>query len=455
MGVNSERVDLSLGQKEFFEKYNRNKTVAFYTLGCKVNQYETEAMRELFVGRGYEVVDFESPSDVYVINTCSVTSIGEKKSRQIIRRAQKENPNAFIAVVGCYSQVSPGDVKSIGGIDLILGTNRRSEIVDLVESCRGEVCLVNNVLKKQEFEELKISSQNDRTRAYVKIQDGCDSFCSYCIIPYARGPVRSRDKESIVEECVRLIDNGYKEVVLTGIHISSYGKDLGDTNLLDLIKTLNSSLKYGRIRLGSLEPRIINEEFVRGIAECEKLCEHFHISLQSGSDSVIKRMNRKYTTKDYLNAVNLLKSAYNNVAVTTDIIAGFPGETEEEFKETIEFIKKVGFYNVHVFPYSERKGTPAAKMEQLPKKVREERARKISEVVRIERQKFLQSQIGKTLEVLFEREEDNGIYEGHSRSYINVRAGFPEDISGKIFDVLIEEAKDGYLVGKVLYNNNF
>ena len=329
------------------------KKVAFYTLGCKVNQYETEAMIELFEHAGYEHVQSEEYADVYVINTCTVTHMSDRKSRQYIRRVKKKNPNSVIAVVGCYSQVAPEEILDIEEVNLVMGTNDRRHIVEKVEAvtCNDKVSTVDDIMKVKEFEEIEITQTNGRTRAFMKIQDGCDRFCTYCIIPYARGRVRSRDLDNIVEEVKLLASKGYKEVVLTGIHVASYGKDIKDkeVKLLDVIKAVNEIDGIERIRTSSVEPILFTDEFVEEISKMDKVCPHFHLSLQSGCDATLDRMNRRYTTAEYREIVERLREKMPDVAITTDVIVGFPGETNEEFKQTYEFLKDIELSQMHIF----------------------------------------------------------------------------------------------------------
>ena len=358
------------------------KKVAFYTLGCKVNQYETEAMLELFEKEGYEKAETEDYADVYVINTCTVTHMSDRKSRQYIRRMKKKNPDAIIAVVGCYSQVSPEEILSIDEVNLVMGTNDRKKIVEEVKKIDAsrKVSTVDDIMKVKAFEEIEINKTNGKTRAFMKIQDGCDRYCSYCIIPYARGRVRSRDLESIVKEVENLASNGYKEVVLTGIHVASYGKDIKDSDikLLDVIKQINDIEGIERIRLSSVEPILFTDEFVEAVSTMDKVCPHYHLSLQSGCDETLKRMKRRYTTEEYKAIVDRLRAAIPNVSITTDVIVGFPGETNEEFDKTYEFLKDIELTHMHVFKYWPRKGTPAATMEnQVDPSTKHDRSEKL------------------------------------------------------------------------------
>lgn len=418
------------------------KSVSFCTLGCKVNQYETEAMITLFKERGYEIKSFEDFCDIYVINTCTVTGTGERKSRQMIGRAHKKNPDALICVAGCYSQVSPEDVKKLPGVGIVIGTKDRAKIVDMAEEflkTGKKEAKISDILKQREFERLWITSYEDKTRAFVKIEEGCTEFCSYCIIPYARGPVRSRPLEDIEKEVRTLSKNGYREIVLTGIHIGSYGRDLENTSLIDAVKTVNAIDGIERIRLGSVEPRVLDENFVREISKMEKVCDHFHISLQSGCDKTLRNMNRKYTTKEYKDAVERLRNAFENPAITTDIITGFPMETDEDFEVSLKFMEDVRFSEVHVFPYSPRKGTKAAMMDgQVEKKTREKRAKIMIEKAKELHREYVKSFENTTQSVLFEQHIGDGIYEGHMTNYIKVRMESCEDISHRILNVKLK-----------------
>ncbi|NLJ87811.1 MAG: tRNA (N(6)-L-threonylcarbamoyladenosine(37)-C(2))-methylthiotransferase MtaB [Epulopiscium sp.] len=430
-------------------------TAAFYTLGCKVNQYETEALIELFKNKGYEIVTFGEYADVYVINTCTVTNLGDRKSRQMIRKAKKINPSSIVAVVGCYVQVAPEKVESIDEVNIIIGTDERHRIVDLIEQYKKEqnnISLVKDIMKVKEFEELSITELEGRTRAYLKIQEGCNQYCSYCIIPYARGPVRSRKAKNIMNEVIKLVDNGFKEIVLTGIHVASYGKDLEDINLLKLLEMVHTIKGLERIRLSSIEPSIVNHEFVDTIKSLDKICPHFHLSLQSGCDETLRRMNRRYTTKDYKEAVELLRANIKDIAFTTDIIVGFPGESEEEFNKSYQFVEEIAFSQIHVFKYSPRNGTPAAKMKsQIAPEIKEERSRKMIQLANVLQNKFLNQQIGKTIEVLFEDELENnkGFYEGHTPNYLKVEVFSKEDIRNKILPVTIEAVKNNSLIANI------
>lgn len=428
------------------------KKVGFHTLGCKVNQYETQAMIEMFKKAGYEVVDFEQFADIYVINTCTVTSFGDKKSRQVIRRAQRSNPEAIIAVVGCYSQISPEEVEKIEGVDVIAGTGERAKIVQLIESAdkAKKVRSVTDIMKQREFEETGFITYSERTRAFIKIQEGCDSFCSYCIIPYARGPVRSRSKEGILNEVESLGDNGFKEIVLTGIHLTSYGKDIKNTSLIEIVEEINHIPSIQRIRLGSLEPNFVTEESIAKIKSIQKLCPHFHISLQSGSDSVLRRMNRKYTAKEYRDKVEMLRAHIPDVSVTTDIMVGFPGETGEEFKETYDFLESLSLSKTHVFKYSPRKGTPAASYpNQVDFKTKEERSNLLLKLSNKKETEFCSKFVGRVMEVLFEQESDfqKGYLEGHTGNFIRVAAKAGENILGEFGQVKLARVEKDLIIG--------
>lgn len=426
------------------------KSVASYALGCKVNQYESEAIAELFEEKGYDVVGIDDKADVYVINTCTVTNFGDKKSRQLIRKVKRQNPDALVAVVGCYAQTAPDEVMKIEGVNIVIGTKDRKEIVSIVENYHDNKPEnhVSPIMKEREFEHLKIHKLKNRTRAYLKIQDGCSQFCSYCIIPYARGPIRSRDPEDIMEEVNVLAQNGFKEIVLTGIHVASYGKDIKNIDLLGIIKRVHEVEGIERIRFSSIEPNIITEEFVSEIVKLKKVCHHFHLSLQSGCDKTLKDMNRKYTTEKYYDAVCILRKYMSDVAITTDIIVGFPGETEEDFNESYEFAKKVQFSKIHVFPYSPKKGTPAAeRKDQILNSIKQERSKKLIELSDKMANDFMSKYIDKSVEVLFERNINENQYEGHTGNYIKVVGSSCEDVSNKIVNVKIKSVEYEHIVG--------
>ena len=429
------------------------KTAAFYTLGCKVNQYETEAVSELFSNNGYKIVPFSDKADYYIINTCSVTSMSDRKSRQVIRRAKKTNPDAVIAVMGCYSQTAPDEVLDIDGVNLVLGTKDKGSIINLVKSLTASDKLnaVTSVKDNHEYENLTVTRTADRTRAYIKIQDGCSQFCSYCIIPYARGPIRSRCEADIISEVETLADAGYQEIVLTGIHAASYGKDLEGTSLAVLLNKLDKIDKIKRIRLSSIEPMTLNAQFVEDIKGCKKLCPHFHISLQSGCDATLKRMNRHYTTAQFEEVVEGLRSAFSDCAITTDIMTGFAGETDEEFADTLEFVKRIAFSEAHIFQYSQRRGTPAARRpDQVSPVIKEQRSKEIISVTEKSKTEFLKRHTGKVMEVLFETVTPDGLYEGKTANYITVHAGADTDVRGKFKNVMLGDVKDGIIFGKTV-----
>ncbi len=429
------------------------KKVAFYTLGCKVNQYETEAMKELFISCGYELCDFDEYSDIYVINTCTVTSMSDRKSRQIIRRAKKHNPNSIVAVTGCYAQTNPDAVLEIEDVNIIIGTKDRKKIVELCESVENDnkISYVSDIMKTHDFEDLEISHYSERTRAYIKIQEGCNQFCSYCIIPYARGPIRSRNTDKILSETKKLADNAYTEIIYTGIHVASFGLDRGKAELADLLKQANKIDGIKRIRLSSIEPMTLNKDFIDSISECDKLCPHFHISLQSGCDETLKRMNRKYTTSEYKEIVEGLRSNYPDVAITTDIMTGFPGETDEEFSKTLEFVKEISFADAHIFQYSPRKGTPAAKRDdQISPDIKEKRSKQLISICNKSKNAFISSYIGKTMEVLFEQPAKNIYFEGKTSNYITVYVKTKENLQGIYKNVLIEEVKNSIAYGTII-----
>ena len=429
------------------------KKVAFYTLGCKVNQYETEAMLEMFKKNGYVQVESEDFADVYVINTCTVTHMSDRKSRQYIRRMKKKNPDAIIAVVGCYSQVSPEEILDIEEVNLVMGTNERRQIVEEIKKIDAskKVSTVDDIMKVRAFEEIEISQSNGKTRAFMKIQDGCDRFCTYCIIPYARGgKVRSRNIDSILEEANKLANNGYKEIVLTGIHVASYGKDLRQEQitLLNVIKEIDKIDGIKRIRLSSVEPVLFTDEFVSEVSKMEKVCPHYHLSLQSGCDETLKRMNRRYTTKEYKTIVDRLRENIPNVAITTDVIVGFPGETNDEFNKTYEFLKDIELSQMHIFKYSPRKGTPAATMEnQIDPQMKQFRSEKLLSLDKENFNKFASKFIDKELDVLFESNVVDGMYEGLTTNYIRVVVPSEKDIQGEILKVKITKVKEEYVEG--------
>ena len=398
---------------------------AIYTLGCKVNQYETQAMEAELTRRGHTLVPFDGEADAYIINTCTVTAVSDKKSRQMIRQARKRSPHAIVAVCGCYAQTDPEAVEALE-VDLVMGTNDRMGFLDRLEALSpdgGQVVDVDDALRRRTFERLPAGGLEGRTRAMLKVEDGCVNFCTYCIIPYARGPIRSLPADEAAAQAAKLAQEGYKELVLTGIEISSWGRDLeGKPELMDLIEAVCAAAPDCRVRLGSLEPRTITEDFCRRGAVIPNLCPHFHLSMQSGCDSVLKRMNRKYDTARYYESVRLLREHFDRPGITTDLIVGFPGETEEEFAQTLDFVQKCAFSAMHIFPYSRRTGTPAAAMAgQCSNAVKEDRAHRAGEVARQLHQTWLESWVGQTLPVLFEEEKD-GLWRGHAPNYTEVFA---------------------------------
>ena len=437
------------------------KTVSFYTLGCKVNQYETNAMEQQFIKNNYEIVENTQKADIYVINTCTVTNMAERKSRQMLRRVKEINPSAVLVVCGCYAQVAKNELEQIPEIDIILGINEKNEIVQIVENYMGKMAEqdkrsqeaeIDDVSKQKEFLDFGDVTYTEKNRAVVKVQDGCNMFCSYCIIPYARGRIRSRKIESVVSEIKKIAKEEIKEVVITGIHVASYGKDFDNENtskkirLIDLLEAINKIDGIDRIRLSSLEPTIVDEEFATRLSKLDKICDHFHLSLQSGCDETLKRMNRKYTTQIYRDAVATLRKYYPEASFTTDVIVGFPGETGEEFAKTYEFLKEIDFYRLHVFKYSPRRGTVAEKMpNQIDGNKKEERSNKLIELSNSTENKHNQSYIGKTVKVLFEEFED-GFFKGHTTNYMMVKVAGEEEQSdkfvNKILDVKIKENND-------------
>ncbi len=429
------------------------KTAAFHTLGCKVNTYDTEAMMELFEKAGYQIVDFEKQSDVYIINTCTVTNVGDKKSRQMIRKAKRQNQDAIVVVTGCYAQTSPEELKKIPEVNIILGNKDRNSIVHLVEQLKTSgknINIVQDIMQTKEYEELKITKVKGRTRAYIKIQEGCSNFCSYCIIPYARGPVRSRSVENIIAEGKEIASQGYKEIVITGINVSSYGKDLIDISLIDVLKALDKIEGIERIRLGSLEPLLLDEKFIRGLKEIKKICDHFHLSLQSGSDETLKVMNRKYDKDEYKYIVDGIRQSFPSASLTTDIMVGFPGESEENFQESYEFIQRIGFSKLHVFKYSKRQGTPAATMNnQIPEVIKEERSKKIIALSTEIQNRYNNQFLFAKMEVLFEQKskEDYNMYQGHTKNYILVKAYSEKDIINQTLPVELRKVKQDYVEG--------
>lgn len=431
------------------------KKAAFYTLGCKVNQYETEAMTESFENAGYEIVDYSEFADVYIINTCTVTNMGDRKSRQIIRRARENNHGALVAVVGCYSQIAPGEVLEIPEVSLVVGTDERSRMVELVEYAmekEEKLNMVSDIMKVREFEEMSIKSYKSRTRAFLKIQEGCDQYCTYCIIPYARGHIRSRKPDSITAEVKELAENGFKEIVLTGIHVASYGRDLGNTSLIDIIEKVHEIDGIQRIRMSSVDPNVMTDDFIERLSYLPKICGHFHLSLQSGCDETLKRMNRKYTTGEYRKTVKKLREVFTDVAITTDLIVGFPGETDEEFQKTVDFIGEIAFSGMHVFKYSQRSGTPAAEyINQIKPQVKDARSKVITAIAEKNEEKFKKTFIGRCKSVLYEHpiHYEQSLFEGLTDNYIRVVSESQEDIRGKIIETTLMELKEDYMTGSI------
>ncbi|WP_309123030.1 tRNA (N(6)-L-threonylcarbamoyladenosine(37)-C(2))-methylthiotransferase MtaB [Paenibacillus sp.] len=424
-------------------------TVAFHTLGCKVNFYDTEAIWQLFKNDGYEQVDFESQTaDVYVINTCTVTNTGDKKSRQIIRRAVRRNPDAVIAVTGCYAQTSPAEILAIPGVDLVIGTQGRGEIIELVNHVRADrepINAVRNIMKTRQFEELDVPDFADRTRAFLKIQEGCNNFCTFCIIPWSRGLLRSREPESVVKQARMLVEAGYKEIVLTGIHTAGYGEDLDDYNFAALLRDLAKVEGVERLRISSIEASQITDEVIDVLMSSNKFCRHLHVPLQAGDDAVLKRMRRKYTVAEYAERIARIRERWPEVAITTDVIVGFPGETDEMFENGFRYMKQIGFSEMHVFPYSKRTGTPAARMEdQVDEELKNERVHKLIDLSEEMQLAYGQRFVGRELEVIPEREakgaEGQGLLSGYTDNYIQVV--FPGDPSmiGRLVKVRVTEA---------------
>lgn len=422
------------------------KSVALHNLGCKVNSYEMDVMQQRLQDRGYKIVPFDAAADIYIINTCTVTNIADRKSRQMIHRARRCNPDAVVVAVGCYVQTAAGEALEDGTVDIAVGNNRKKDIVSIIEEYlktreqpRVEKIDINNT---REYEEMQLTRTAEHTRAYIKIQDGCNQFCSYCIIPYARGRVRSRAEEDILQEVRGIVAAGYREIVLTGIHISSYGLDRGGPELLQLIMKLHGIDGLKRIRLGSLEPRIVTEQFARQLSTLPGLCPHFHLSLQSGSDAVLGRMNRHYTAGEYFQTTEILRNCFRDPAITTDVIVGFPGETEEEFAESMAFVEKIGFYETHIFKYSKRQGTRAAVMEgQVPEQVKAARSGKLIAMGKQKKREYEEKLIGRTVEVLIEEEVmlDGEIWQtGHTREYVKVRQKSEENLINRLINIEIQ-----------------
>lgn len=426
------------------------KKVALHNLGCKVNAYETEAMQEMLEHAGYEIVPFQEGADIYVINTCTVTNIADRKSRQMLHRARKMNPDAVVVAAGCYVQAQAEKQVIDPCIDIVLGNNKKQDLLTALqayEEAHGDLREVIDINHTKEYENLHLTKQGEHTRAYIKVQDGCNQFCSYCIIPYARGRVRSRAKEDVVAEVTDLAKNGYQEVVLTGIHLSSYGIDFeNEDNLLSLIRAVHEIEGIKRIRLGSLEPRIITEEFVQAIAALPKMCPHFHLSLQSGCNETLKRMNRRYTSEEFYEKCEILRKYFEKPALTTDVIVGFPQETEEEFETTYEFLKKICLYETHIFKYSKREGTKAAVMQgQIPEQIKAKRSARLIELGEKNRRAYEESFLGKTVEVLVEEKSDvNGkeMWTGHTKEYMKIALESEKNLQNCILNVQIKDGRE-------------
>ena len=430
------------------------KKVSFYTLGCKVNQYETNAMTQKFQEAGYKIVNMNSEiADIYIVNTCTVTNMSDRKSRQVLRRLKDKNKDAIVVAVGCYAQVAKQELENMLEIDIALGNEEKNDIVQYVERFileKNKIIKIDDISLQREFKDMGEVTYTEKTRAVIKIQDGCNNFCSYCIIPYARGRVRSRKQQSILEEITQIAKKGIKEVVITGIHVASYGKDFNNNNgLIELLEKINLIEGISRIRLGSLEPKIITEEFMKRLVKLEKMCHHFHLSLQSGCDETLKRMNRKYTTTDSIEIIERLRKYYNDVVLTTDIIVGFPGETDGEFEKTYQFLSKVKLYKMHVFQYSPRKGTRAAGMSnQIDGNVKEVRSKRLIEMSNKNQLYYNKKLVGQTVEVLFEDKETvdgNTYFKGHTQNYILVKYKTSEELENTLKTVEIIDAEDEFV----------
>jgi threonylcarbamoyladenosine tRNA methylthiotransferase MtaB len=423
-------------------------TVAFHTLGCKVNFYDTEAIWQLFKNEGYDQVDFENTADVYVINTCTVTNTGDKKSRQMIRRAIRRNPEAIVAVTGCYAQTSPAEIMAIPGVDMVIGTQDRERIIPLVkqfESDRQPINAVRNIMKTRTFEELDVPDFADRTRAFLKIQEGCNNFCTFCIIPWSRGLMRSREPQSVIAQAEQLVAAGYQEIVLTGIHTGGYGEDIEDYSLAKLLKDLDKVEGLKRIRISSIEASQITDEVIDVLKSSDKMCRHLHIPLQAGDDQVLARMRRKYTTAEFARKIERLHEIMPDVAITTDVIVGFPGETEEMFRDGYKFMEQMKFSEMHVFPYSKRTGTPAARMEdQVDEEIKNSRVHELIDLSEKMQLAYAQKFVGQVLEVIPERTykgaPDSGLYSGYSDNYVQLVFDGSEEMIGQVCRVKVTEA---------------
>ena len=442
------------------------KKVHFITLGCKTNQYETNSMGQMLKNANYEITD--GKADVYIVNTCSVTNMAERKSREMIRRAKRDNPHSTVIACGCYAQVAKENLEKIDEIDLVIGTNEKNDIVkildDYFQNKENNKVQVSDVMHDDHYFDFGVTTYTELTRAIIKIQDGCDRFCSYCIIPYARGRVRSREPKAVIREVEEIAQKGYKEIVITGIHLASYGKDFKDETytdkddlhsgkyrLIDLLEELDKVEGIERIRLGSIEPKWINQDVVNRLSNMKKICHQFHLSLQSGCDETLKRMNRRYTTTEFEDATKLLRDAFSDIKLTTDVIVGFPGETEEEFAQTYEFLKRIKFYKMHVFKYSVRSGTRAETMpNQVPAEIKEVRSKKLLELSDINEYEYNKKEVGKDTLILFE-EREGEYFKGHSANYLYIKAKTPENIENKILKVKIIEAKENLdIIGEIV-----
>lgn len=411
-------------------------------------------MAQKFIEAGYDLVEEDQKTDICIVNTCTVTNMSDRKSRQILRRVKEKNSNAVVVAVGCYAQVAAEDLEKMSEIDLVLGNNEKANIVEYVEKYLNDNISQNDVtdvMQKQEFVELGVITYTEKTRAVIKVQDGCDRFCTYCIIPYARGRVRSRRPEIILQEINKIAKNGIKEVVITGIHVASYGKDFkNDYRLIDLLEDINKIDGIERIRLGSIEPLLITNEFIERLLKLEKVCHHFHLSLQSGCDETLKRMNRRYNTKQFEEIVKILRNAYNDVILTTDIIVGFPGESEEEFSKTYDFLSKIKFYKMHIFKYSPRKGTAASIMpNQIDGNIKEERSKKLLQLSDKNEKEYNENYLGKKLKVLYEEKDEEGFYKGHTNNYLLVKTKSDKNLENMILETLIENYEIGNVIGKI------
>jgi len=431
-----------------------NPKVAFYTLGCKVNQDETEALGALFKKHKYKVVNFEEKADIYVINTCTVTHLADRKSRQMIRRAIKNNPEAVVVVTGCYAQTSSNEIAKIPGVDLIIGTSDRTRILELIEECKKRkepVTHVTDILKVRDFEELPVDRLISRTRAYLKVQEGCEQFCTYCIIPYSRGSLRSRRLENAIKEAKKLEEAGFKELILTGIHLGAYGKELKeDIDLTYLCTQILEKTKIQRLRLSSIEPTEVTDELINLISEEPRFCRHLHLPLQNGDDHILKLMHRPYTTDGFRTIVNKIRTRVPDIGITSDIMVGFPGETDLHFSNSLAFVKEIGFSGLHVFKYSPRKGTPASKFpNQVSASVKEKRSKAMLELAEQGFQKFAQNYLGQIVEVLVETSTSQGGWEGHTDNYLRVIfSGSAE--KGEIIQVRLKSIEENYIKGKVV-----